>query len=93
MAEKSNDVYKKLRQFYEDVADKSRDLKNNTKYWKLMKECGDLSEELAKDLSEEKRELFESYCDATTELDDEYAFSMFKEGFKLGFIMALDEKY
>ena len=83
------EAYKNLKKFYYEISAKSKELKGNENYWKLLKQSMEINEELAKCFDSNQEALFEDLRELDAELEDEHSFSMFKEGFKLGFAMAI----
>ncbi|MDE5766455.1 MAG: hypothetical protein K2I17_04745, partial [Clostridia bacterium] len=58
-------------------------------YWEILEQSMEINEELAKCFDSKQAALFEDLRELDAELEEEYSFSMFKEGFKLGYILAL----
>lgn len=91
MLKKFEEVYKNLKECYCLVSEKSIELKNNENYWKLLEQSMEINDELIKCFDSKQEALFEDLRDLDAELEEEHSFSMFKEGFKLGFVMALEK--
>lgn len=86
-------IYNDLKMFYDKIADKSLELKNNKKYWSVIKKYYEICEKFEDGLNQEQQDLFSDLCDLNADMEDAHGFSMFKEGFKIGFIMALQTDY
>ncbi|MDE5765705.1 MAG: hypothetical protein K2I17_00890 [Clostridia bacterium] len=60
------------------------------RYKKLCEELFEVCKELSKDFNEKQKELFEMICNMQAEIEGEAVFQNYREGFKIGLLLALE---
>ena len=65
-------------------------VKMSDKYWQTINIVSEKTEEYKKIFTEEQQQKFLEFCDAYSLLGAENALSHYKEGFKIGLLLALE---
>ncbi len=60
------------------------------RYKELFEELYDMCKELSKDFNDKQKELFEKICSKQAEMESEAIFQNYREGFKIGLLLALE---
>ncbi|MDE7401646.1 MAG: hypothetical protein K2N17_06305 [Clostridia bacterium] len=65
-------------------------VKMSDEYWKINYTVSEMTEEFKKMFNEEQQQKFLKFCDTYNLLSAETALSHYKEGFKLGLLLAIE---
>lgn len=60
------------------------------RYRELFEELCEVCKELSKDFNNKQKELFENICNMQSEIEAEAVFQNYREGFKIGLLLALE---
>lgn len=68
----------------------AKTIKANENYWKVHDQVGVLYEKLLKELSDEQKSMLDEFYSVIGGLESEQSLEHFKEGFKLGLLLATE---
>lgn len=68
-------------------------INESEKYWEISKEYGNIYDELAEGLTEKQKKILDNLFIVSGGLEAEAACTHFKEGFKLGLLIAIEVFY